>query len=71
MNSIRLIKRAPGDLAETLRRIADQVDSGEVSSANMVYVANGNYEFVFASSLSDGVVMSALLHQNCIDRMRT
>lgn len=64
------IRRPPNDLAATLRGLADQAESGEITGAVVACIANGNYEFVYASSLSDGIVLSAMLHQNCIDRMR-
>lgn len=68
--NIVAIKKAPSDLASHLRAMADMADEGRITSVVIAYICDGNYEFTYGSSLSDGIVMSALLHQNCIDRMR-
>lgn len=69
MNIVPL-KKPPSDLAQRLRELADLADEGRVTGATMAYVCDGQYEFLFASSLSDGIVLSTLLQQNCIDRTR-
>ena len=69
MNIVRL-KRPPSDLADTLRRLAEQAESGDLTDMVIACIANSGYEFVYASSLSDGIVLSTMLQQNCIDRMR-
>lgn len=64
------IKRPPADLSKRLRELADMVDEGVVTDAVMAYVCDDRREFLYASSLSECLVMSAMLQQNCIDRMR-
>lgn len=68
--NIVAIKKPPSDLAEHLRAMADKADAGELTEVAIGYVLNGNYEFTYGASLSQCVLLSALLHRNCIDRMR-
>lgn len=69
MNIVAL-KKATGDLSAILREMADQVDAGTVTDMVIASVHDGNYEFTYAASFADCVVMSSLLHTNCIERMR-
>jgi hypothetical protein len=64
------IKSAPRDLAEHLRSMADLADAGELTEAVVAYTLNGSYEFTYAASLHQCVLLSVMLKQNCIDRMR-
>lgn len=50
--------------------MADRVDAGEITDVVIGYVMNGNYEFTYGASISECIVISTLLQQNCIDRMR-
>jgi hypothetical protein len=50
--------------------MADQAEAGELTGFVGASVVQDNYEFVYSASLHDSIVMSSLLQQNCIDRMR-
>ncbi len=69
MNIVSL-KRPPSNLAAELRALADQAEAGKVTDAVVAYVSNDERGFIYASSLSECLVMATLLKQNCIDRMR-
>ena len=64
--------RAPADLAPRLREIADQIDRGDVGGFIAVYTdgKDGDYNFVWASSLFNAVGMSAMLHHEALRKMR-
>ena len=64
------LKRPPSDLAAHLREMADLADEGRLTEAVIAYTADGCYSFTYGASLSQCLVLSILLHQNCIDRMR-
>jgi hypothetical protein len=66
-------RKAPDDLAEKLRAIADAVDAGEVVDFVAAYVstAESMYRFVPAAPAHDCVVLSSLLHDSSIRSMRT
>ncbi len=69
MNIVQ-IKRPPSDLAGHLRAMADAVEAGQITDAVIAYVWEGNYSFTYGASKAECIVMSAMLQQNCIDRMR-
>ena len=62
--------RAPPDLADKLRGWADQVEAGEITGLVLAYLCNDNYEFIYADSLINCLIMADMLHDNCLDRMR-
>ena len=64
------LKRAPSDLAVRFRELAEQADDGRLTDAVIAYVSGDCYEFTYGASLSLCIVLSSLLHQNCVDRMR-
>ena len=66
-------RKAPDDLAEKLRAIADAVDTGEVVDFVAAYVSTTEsmYRFVLADPAHDCVVLSSLLHDSSIRNMRT
>ena len=68
--NIIMMKRPPSDLAARLRKMADDIDAGLLTDIVIASVTSGNYEFTYGASLLDCLVMSDLLHQSCIDRMR-
>ena len=70
IHSIAPVKRAPSDLADKLRALADHADAGELTEAVIAYVRNDYYEFVYAASLSQCIVLSSMLQQTCVDNMR-
>lgn len=64
-------KRAPSDLAQTLRELADRVDRDEITEMIAIYVGGeGDYEFMWGASLFNSVGMSAMLHDDALRRMR-
>jgi hypothetical protein len=65
-------KRAPADLAARLREIADAVDQGEIGDFIAIYTQgkDGDYTFVWATSLFDAVGLSAMLHADALRKMR-
>ena len=65
------LKRPPSDLAARFRELADQADAGRLTEAVIAYTADECYQFTYGASLSSCLVLSSLLHQNCLDRMRT
>lgn len=69
MNVVQF-KRSPSDLAQRFRELADLADKGGLTDAVVSFIGDGHYGFVYGASLSDCIVLSSLLHQNCIDRMR-
>jgi hypothetical protein len=64
------LKKPPSDLSAVLRQMADDVDAGIVTDMVAVSVHDGNYEFTYAASLINCLVMASMLQANCIDRMR-
>lgn len=60
--------RLPDDFADVLRSIADQVEAGEVTEFVAAFVVDGEYEFLFPSSLSASLVLGSLLQKRCCDR---
>ncbi len=64
------IKKPPNDLSKQLRALADQADAGSLTDMVLAYCVDGGYEFLYAASLHNCLVMAAMLNQNCIDRMR-
>lgn len=69
MNLVQ-IKRPTSDLAALLRDLADKVERGEITDMITAYVGANSYSFTYAASDHDCVVLSSMLQQNCIDRMR-
>ena len=67
----RFGKQAPEDLSQRLRELADEVDKGYITGMVVAYVGDGEYSFVFGTSLSESIVLSTLLKQSSIDRMRS
>jgi hypothetical protein len=61
--------KLPDDTGKQLRALADRCDRGEVDSL-VIALAAGDYEFLLPSSLSDSLVLSALLQERCIDRFK-
>ena len=61
--------RAPSGLAKHLRELAEQADDGRLTEAVIAYVSDDSYGFSYSASLSSCLVLSSLLHHNCIDRM--
>lgn len=71
MNVVSIAPKAPAGLAKALRDLADKVDRHEVTDVIAAFLDNDNYEFWYDASKINCIAMSAMLHTNCIDRMRT
>lgn len=74
-NSVRALKLAPRaelpeDFPGILRRIADEVEAGKVTKFVAMYVEEGEYALLKPSSLFDSIVLSALLHDSCVQEFR-
>lgn len=63
-------KRAPDDLANILRSMADDVDAGRITSAVFAFTKIGHYELNFSASLEDSLVLSTLLHDSAIQKFK-
>ena len=70
LSVIKPYKKIPADFAAQLRQMADDVEAGKVDSAVIAAVIDGNYTFVYPSSLADSLTLSTLLHAECIERFR-
>ena len=62
--------RAPSDLANVLREMADAVDRGEITGLVAAYVHNDEYLFTYGTSMSQAVVLSSMLQDQSIQRMK-
>jgi hypothetical protein len=58
------------DTSQSLREIADAVDSGEVTQIVLACVRNDEYEIRQFSSLTDSVVLSSILHDTIVRGFR-
>lgn len=70
MSDVQLLKRPPSDLADRLRELADQADSGKLTDFVCAYCVENGYDFVYGASLHGCVVMASMLWQACMDRLR-
>lgn len=61
-------RRAPADLADQLRKLADLVDQGQLEEMTALYVANGEYQILWAASLESSLAHAALLLKRAADR---
>ena len=62
--------RAPSDLSNVLREMADAVDRGEITGLVAAYVHNDEYLFTYGTSMSQAVVLSSMLQDQSIQRMK-
>jgi len=60
-------RKACVNLASDLREVADAVERGEIVDFVAAYVQGGEYEMLYAASLSDSVFLSTLLHRRAVD----
>ncbi len=63
-------KQAPDGLAHDLRALADAVDRGEVKEFVACFVQNDEFNYLWAASLGQSVLLSDLLHAQALGRMR-
>jgi len=61
------IDLAPG-FGAILRELADAADAGQIGSAAVIVVRDGEYELHFPSSHSESVVLSTLLLRRATDK---
>jgi hypothetical protein len=62
--------KAPSDLANVLREMADSVERGDITALVAAYVENGEYLFTYGASMSQAVVLSSMLQDQSIQRMK-
>ncbi len=62
--------RAPADLSERLREIADAVDRGEIVAA-VIATAGKEFEFHFSGSLRECLELATLLQSRSVERYST
>lgn len=56
----------PDDFPDILRRLADRVERGEISSFVGMYAHDDIFEFLYPSCLRDSLVLATLLqHRTC------
>ncbi len=60
----------PDDLPGRLRELADWVEKGIVTQMVLGFAVEGEYEFLWPSSLHDSVVLCSMMQQQAIDNMR-
>ena len=63
-------RRAPGDLPQVLRELADAAERGELTGLVCAYVRDGEYYLNHATSLQEGLVLATLLHQSAVSKFR-
>lgn len=63
-------KAMPDDFPAALRKLASNVESGRVTAMVVACVADGCYEFLWPSSLSESVLLTTMAQQSAIDNMR-
>ena len=64
------LRALPADLPDRLRELAVYVESGRVTEMIVGYVCDGNYEFLWPSSLLDSLTLATLAQANAVDRLR-
>jgi hypothetical protein len=70
ITQLKPLPAMPPDLPEILRRLADDVESGAITSMIVAYVQDGNYEFLWPSSLIESMTLTTIAQQTAIDRFR-
>lgn len=70
LHTITPARKLPADTAAALRLLADQIDSGLVTSIVIAAVAGDTYEFHMPSSLHDSLVLASLLQTRCLEGFR-
>lgn len=65
-------RRAPDGLANDLRRLADQVDRGEVKELVAMWVdePTSSYTYLWGANPFNSLGMSDMLHAQAMSRMR-
>jgi hypothetical protein len=66
------LKKPPGpmpdDFPAVLRALADQVEAGQCTAFVSIAVVNGEYEMLFPSSLTDSLLLAALLQHRAASK---
>lgn len=71
VTALKTKPKLPDDLPEILRSLANEVESGAITDMVIGYVANGDYKFLWPSSLVDSLVLCDLAHSMALDRMQS
>lgn len=62
-------KKAPSDLADILRKAADDVEAGIITSAIFGFVKETEYTTHFSASPEEAVVLAALLQVHATNKL--
>lgn len=62
--------KAPPDLADQFRRLADAIERGEVTAAVVACIKGGEFEFVYGASIRDCLELATIMQARCIERYR-
>lgn len=60
--------KAPDDLPQVLREMADAAERGEITAFVGAVVRKGDFELNFSASIVEGLTLSTLLHKRSIDK---
>lgn len=60
----------PADPPDRLRQLADDVESGRVTSLVAAYVLDDNHVFLWPLPLSLSLILATLLQSTAVDRFR-
>jgi hypothetical protein len=70
VRAVKFGKQPPSDLSKFLRETADAVDRGDVVEFVCAYTQDDQFQFRYGASLKECLVLSALLHSQCIGRFK-
>ena len=62
--------KAPDNRASDLRKLADQVDAGEIKELVAVFVEGGYIDYLWGASPLNSTAYTAMLHAQAIHKMR-
>lgn len=60
----------PSDTPAALRRLAEDIEAGTVTELVVAYVQDGDYCFLWPSTLIDSITLTTLAQSAAVDRMR-
>jgi hypothetical protein len=70
ITQLKPVPALPPDLPGRLRQMADDVEAGRVTAMVVGYVCEDSYEFLWPSSLTESLTITALLQASALDRFR-
>lgn len=66
--TVKFGPKAPDDLPNILRDMADSVERGEITAFVGATVCNGNFELHFSASVIEALTLATLLHKRSVDK---